>query len=126
MRGHFLSALVRTLLAFCAIFLSTRHALVFFLVCASGGDRNAVAWRHATGWGFEFAQPLGYMDCMWNGNYFVPWVDGSGSSSMMHALCGEFGVSAETGMIGRGSHGRALGENLLAFLKEENVWGEEE
>ena len=79
-----------------------------------------------TGWGFEFTQPLGYMDCMWNGNYFVPWVDGSGSSSMMHALCSEFGVSAETGMIGRGSHGRALGENLLAFLKEENVWGEEE
>jgi len=79
-----------------------------------------------SGWGFEYAQPLGYTDCMWNGNYFVPWVDGSGSSSMMHALCSEFDVSSDTGMMGRGSHGRALGQNLLAFLKEEDVWGEEE
>ena len=78
------------------------------------------------GWGLEWAQPMGYTDCMWNGNYFVPWVDGSGSSSMMHALCSEFDVDANTGMMGRGSHGRALGQNLLAFLKEEEVWGEEE
>jgi hypothetical protein len=45
---------------------------------------------------------------------------------MMHALCSEFDVSSDTGMMGRGSHGRALGQNLLAFLKEEDVWGEEE
>jgi len=80
------------------------------------------------GWGLEYAQPMGYTDCMWRGNYFVPWVDGSGSSSMMTALCNAFDIDSDTGHagMGRGSHGRALGEKLLDFLKEEEVWGEEE
>ena len=78
------------------------------------------------GWGMERAKPLGYMDCMWNGNYFVPWVDGVGATSMMTSLCREFDVDAESGMIGRGSHGRAVGEKLTQFFKDNDVLKEDE
>jgi len=78
------------------------------------------------GWALEYAQPLGYMDCMWNGNYFVPWVDGTGSTSMLTHLCNEFEVDSNPVSMGRGSSAREIGSDLLKFLKEKGVWEEEE
>ena len=94
---------------------------VMYIIGERGKDVPA-----PTGWGLEWAQPLGYTDCMWNGRYFVPWVDGTGSSSMISSLCREFDVDESSGMIGRGSHARAIGENLSAFLVKEGILGEEE
>lgn len=73
------------------------------------------------GWSLELAYPLGYVDCMWNGNYFVPWVDGSSSTGIITCICHELGVDTDSGMIGRGSHASVIGGRLLEKLVEVGV-----
>jgi hypothetical protein len=73
------------------------------------------------GWSLELAYPLGYVDCMWNGNYFVPWVDGSSSTGIITCICNELGVDTDSGMMGRGSHASVIGERLLEKLVEVGV-----
>lgn len=74
-----------------------------------------------TGWSLELAYPLGYVDCMWNGNYFVPWVDGSSSTGIITCICNELGVDTDSGMLGRGSHASVIGGRLLEKLVEVGV-----
>ena len=73
------------------------------------------------GWIHEQLEPLGYSDVMWNGGFMTPWVDGISSTGVISSIKGTLGIEGETGMIGRGSHARKLGEFVLTHLEEQGA-----
>ncbi|MEK9697960.1 MAG: hypothetical protein VW270_19485 [Candidatus Poseidoniales archaeon] len=73
-----------------------------------------------SGWVKEHLEPLGYTDCMWNNNFFVPWVDGIGSTSVISALARTLDIDLDgIATLGRGSTARAYGERVLQTIKAE-------
>ena len=77
------------------------------------------------GWVHEQLEPLGCMDVMWNGGFMTPWVDGISSTGVLSSIKRTLGIEGETGMIGRGSHARKLGEFILTYLEEQGTLEEE-
>ena len=51
----------------------------------------------------------------------TPWVDGISSTGVISSIKGTLGIEGETGMIGRGSHARKLGEFVLTHLEEQGA-----
>lgn len=74
------------------------------------------------GWVKEHLEPLGYTDCMWNNNFFVPWVDGIGSTSVISALARTLDIDLDgIATLGRGSTARAYGQRVLQTIKAERT-----
>ena len=79
------------------------------------------------GWRHEQLIPMGYTDVMWNNNmWMTPWVDGISCTTVISALKNLLGIEGESGMLGRGSHARALGGFVLDYLRENNIVQEQE
>ena len=78
-------------------------------------------------WKVERFIPMGYTDVMWNGGWMTPWVDGVGSHTVICAIKRTLGDEEYSRSIGRGSGARHDAQNLLSYMKANNiVFGDEE